>query len=63
VLGSVLAFLAARWVQPLLFQQSARDPFVFVTVGGILVMVAIAASSVPAFRATRADPNSTLRSE
>ena len=63
VLGSVLAFLAARWVQPLLFQQSARDPFVFMTVGGILVMVAIAASSVPAFRATRADPNSTLRSE
>ena len=63
VLGSVLAYLAARWVQPLLFQQSARDPFVFVTVGGILVMVAIAASSVPAFRATRADPNSTLRAE
>ena len=63
VLGGLLAFLAARWVQPLLFQQSARDPFVFVTVGGILVMVAIAASSVPAFRATRADPNSTLRSE
>ena len=63
VLGGLLAFLAARWVQPLLFQQSARDPFVFVTVGGMLVLVAIAASSVPAFRATRADPNSTLRSE
>lgn len=63
VLGGVLAYLAARWVQPLLFQQSARDPFVFLTVGGMLVMVAIAASSVPAFRATRADPNSTLRTE
>ena len=63
VLGGVLAYLAARWVQPLLFQQSARDPFVFLTVGGMLVMVAIAASSVPAFRATRADPNSTLRAE
>ena len=62
-LGSVLAYLAARWVQPLLFQQSARDPFVFLTVGGILVMVAIAASSVPAFRATRADPNRSLRAE
>jgi predicted permease len=63
VSGGVLAFWAGRWVQPLLFEQSARDPFVFVTVGGILVMVAIAASSVPAFRATRADPNSTLRAE
>ena len=63
ILGGVLAILAAKWVQPLLFQQSATDPFVFLTVGGILVMVAIAASSVPAFRATRADPNSTLRAE
>src|SRR5688572_470289 len=63
VIGAMLAYWAARWVQPLLFQQSARDPFVFLTVGGILVMVAIAASSVPAFRTTRADPNSTLRTE
>jgi predicted permease len=63
ILGGVFAYLAARWVEPLLFQQSARDPFVFLTVGGILVMVAIAASSVPALRATRADPNSTLRAE
>jgi len=63
VIGAMLAYWAARWVQPLLFQQSARDPFVFLTVGGILVMVAIAASSVPAFRATRADPNRTLRAE
>ena len=59
----MLAFWAAGWVQPLLFEQSARDPFVFLTVGGILVMVAIVASSVPAFRATRADPNRTLRAE
>jgi len=62
-IGACLAFWAARWVEPLLFKQSARDPYVFLTVGGILVMVAIAASSVPAFRATRADPNSTLRAE
>ena len=63
VLGAALAMMAARWVQPLLFNQSARDPLVFVSVAGILVMVAIAASSVPAFRATRADPNRTLRAE
>ncbi|HEX6314064.1 MAG TPA: hypothetical protein VFZ73_04365, partial [Gemmatimonadaceae bacterium] len=62
-IGGLLASWAARWVQPLLFEQSARDPFVFLMVGGILVMVAIAASSVPAFRATRADPNRTLRTE
>jgi predicted permease len=63
LLGSGLAFMAARWVQPLLFEQSARDPFVFASVAGLLILVAIAASSVPAFRATRADPNQTLRAE
>jgi len=62
-LGGALAFLAARWVQPLLFEQSARDPLVFGTVAVILVTVAIVASMVPAFRATRADPNRTLRAE
>ncbi|HEX6943522.1 MAG TPA: ABC transporter permease [Gemmatimonadaceae bacterium] len=61
--GGALAFFAARWVEPLLFDQSARDPVVFVAVAVILVGVAIMASSVPAFRATRADPNRTLRAE
>jgi predicted permease len=63
LIGGVLAFGVARWVQPLLFEQSARDPLVFVSVGAILIMVAAIASSMPAFRATRADPNRTLRSE
>ena len=62
-LGSALAWMAARWIEPLLFEQSARDPLVFVSVAVILVIVAALASSVPAFRATRADPNRTLRSE
>ena len=63
VIGGLLAFWAARWVQPLLFEQSARDPMVFASVVVILVAVAAMASSVPALRATRADPNRTLRAE
>ena len=63
LIGGVLAFWAARWIQPLLFEQSARDPVVFMSVAVILIGVAVLASSVPAFRATRADPNRTLRSE
>jgi putative ABC transport system permease protein len=63
LIGGVLAFWAARWIQPLLFDQSARDPVVFISVAAILIGVAVMASSVPAFRATRADPNRTLRSE
>ena len=61
--GGAFAFFAARWVEPLLFNQSARDPVVFVSVAAILVGVAIMASSVPALRATRADPNRTLRAD
>jgi ABC-type lipoprotein release transport system permease subunit len=63
LIGGILAFVAARWVEPLLFEQSARDPVVFGTVAVLLIGVAILASSVPALRATRADPNRTLRAE
>jgi predicted permease len=62
-LGTVLAFGATRWIEPLLFQQSAKDPVIYVLVGGVLLLVALAASAVPAARAARADPNTALRSE
>ena len=58
-----LALVASRWIQPLLFQQSARDPATYGAVGGLLLVVALVASSVPALRATRADPNTALRSD
>jgi predicted permease len=61
--GSALAFAATSWIQPLLFQQSARDPAVFGLVGAVLLVVALLATSVPAARATRADPNTVLRAE
>jgi len=62
-LGTVLALLAARWVQPLLFAQSATDVRVFAAVAGVLVLVAIVASGLPARRATRVDPNTVLRAD
>ena len=61
--GAALAFIAARWIQPLLFEQSATDGRVFGVVAGMLVAVAVLASSIPARRATRVDPNTVLRSE
>jgi putative ABC transport system permease protein len=63
MLGTVLALVASRWVEPLLFQQSARDPVVYAIVGGIMLLVALAASASPARRAAHADPNAALRSE
>jgi len=63
LIGSAIALAASRWVQPLLFRQSARDPSVFALVGLVLLAVALAATSLPALRATRADPNRALRAE
>jgi putative ABC transport system permease protein len=62
-LGAVAAFWAGKWVQPLLFNVSAKDPAVFGIVAATLVAVALAASWIPAMRASRVDPNVALRTE
>ena len=63
LLGVPLALVAARWVQPLLFEQSARDPFVYAAVSFTMALVALAASALPALRAAAADPNPALRAD
>ena len=62
-IGVALALLAARWVEPLLFRQSATDPATYITVAATMLMVAAAASLAPARRAARADPSVALRAE
>jgi putative ABC transport system permease protein len=62
-IGLSLALLAARWVQPLLFQQSATDPAIYAAIGGALIGVAAVASLLPALRAARTDPNTALRAD
>ncbi|HEV8197136.1 MAG TPA: ABC transporter permease [Gemmatimonadales bacterium] len=62
-IGLAAALILAGWVQPLLFHQSARDPVTYGVVGAMLLAVAVVASAMPALRATRADPNSALRSD
>jgi predicted permease len=63
VVGGAIALVVGRWVEPLLFKQSARDPVVFGTVTAILLLTTIMASAIPAFRGARVDPNSALRTE
>ncbi|HEV8217236.1 MAG TPA: ADOP family duplicated permease [Gemmatimonadaceae bacterium] len=60
-IGGALALVAARWMQPLLFGESARDPAVFVVVAALVGVVSLVASAGPAMRATSADPGSVLR--
>ena len=62
-IGLALALATARWVQPLLFRESARDPATYAAVAASMLVAAVLASMIPARRAARADPNAALRSE
>ena len=65
--GLVLGLVAASWTTSifsgLLFQVTPTDPEVFVTVTLLLIGVGLAASSLPAYRATRVDPMAIIRHE
>ena len=62
-LGLLVALGAARWVKPLLFNESPSDPLVLGFVTAVLLMVTVAASWIPARRAARVDPQVALRTE
>jgi hypothetical protein len=63
VIGGGIALIIGRFVGPLLYRVSPRDPAVFVIVTTTLLAVATLASLIPAMRATRVDPNVALRAE
>jgi len=62
-IGLLLALVAGRWIEPLLYKQSPRDPLVFAGVFVIMMAIGIVAAAVPAMRAVRADPNRVLRAD
>jgi putative ABC transport system permease protein len=62
-IGLVVALLAARWIAPLLFELSPRDPVTLVGCSVLMVVIAAIAAAGPAFRAARADPTGALRAE
>ncbi|MBZ5624829.1 MAG: ABC transporter permease, partial [Acidobacteriia bacterium] len=59
--GTVAAFAVTRLVSSMLFRVGAADPASFVLAGLFLSAVALLATWLPAFRATRIDPMLSLR--
>jgi ABC-type antimicrobial peptide transport system permease subunit len=57
------AFALTRLFSSLLYGITPTDPLTFGAVGGLLLLVAFAASYLPARWATRVDPNVALRAE
>jgi putative ABC transport system permease protein len=60
-IGLVAAWLLRGALTSLLFNVSAGDPATYATVAAVLMITTLAASAVPALRATRVDPVDALR--
>jgi len=67
LVGGAIGLLAAlglgRAAQSLLFEISGHDPVVLVASVALLALIALAAGTVPAYRASRVDPMLALRTD
>jgi predicted permease len=63
VVGLIAAAALTRVMRTLLFGVSPTDPLTFVIVPALLMCIALAATYLPARRASRVDPARTLRSD
>jgi ABC-type antimicrobial peptide transport system permease subunit len=62
-IGVAGSLALTRLMKDLLYSVSPTDPFTFVAVVALLVLVALAACYIPARRAMRVDPMTALRHE
>jgi putative ABC transport system permease protein len=61
VVGLMGAFMLTRLMESLLYNVRPSDPTTFGVVTGLLLLIALAASFLPARRATRVSPTIALR--
>jgi len=62
-LGLVGAVVLSESMSNLLFGVAGTDPVTYATISALLLTVALGASWIPAFRASRVDPVEALKSE
>jgi predicted permease len=62
IVGVLGSLAASRLVSSFLFEVSATDPLIYITSFLIMMLMALAASALPATRAASADPVKALRS-
>ena len=63
VIGVVAALALGRLVARLIFEVKPTDPVTFLVVAAVLAVIALLASVVPAYRASKVDPVIALRNE
>lgn len=63
ILGGTVAVLAGRSLEAVLFGLVAGDPTIISAAVALMILMALAATLVPALSASRSDPTSLLRAE
>ena len=63
IVGLLGAAVLARYVEAILFGVTPTDPAALAAAGGVMMAVALASGWLPARRASRLDPVTTLRHE
>ena len=62
-IGLALAVLASRFIETMMFGVSRLDAVTYVSVVALLALTSAIACWMPAWRASRLDPNVVLRAE
>jgi ABC-type antimicrobial peptide transport system permease subunit len=62
-IGAAGSFALTRFLGALLFGVEPFDPLTLIAVAAVMGLVGVAATTIPAWRATHTDPATALRSE
>lgn len=63
VVGLMMAFASGRLIESLLFANSGAETSVYIAIAMFLTAIAMLACFIPAYKATKVDPNEALRYE